>query len=414
MAQYLGPAFQQALSASAVPYSGGLLYIYEPGTTTPIALFTDEDMLTPAANPMVADSSGSFTPVFLAETSVKLVLQTSTGSTVRTIDPVYTVGVSNVLSADDVAYSNGDSGLAANNVQDALDEIVDLQGLSQSWTSASDGPIATGTSTNAGAAAGPLVEMYRNSASPANSDIIGGRRDTGNNAAGSKVTYTQDHTVITDTTNGSEDAKRVIQTMVSGALADRVHFGGGIWGDGATGGDPGTGKANFTEIQQNGAAVRPLVLGTLVATTSGTTVDFTSIPSWARRVTIFLNGVSVNGSAEMLIQIGDGGGIENTGYLGAATNVTDSATAVDNYTAGFGITGSVDAATVLHGSIVLSLIDPANNTWSAMAVNARSNTDRMGFGAGTKSLSATLDRVRITTVAGTATFDAGSANISYE
>jgi len=55
-----------------------------------------------------------------------------------------------------------------------------------------------------------------------------------------------------------------------------------------------------------------IVSGTAVASTSGTSIDFTSIPSWVKRVTVMFAGVSTNGTGSYLIQIGDSGGIETS------------------------------------------------------------------------------------------------------
>jgi hypothetical protein len=151
--------------------------------------------------------------------------------------------------------------------------------------------------------------------------------------------------------------------------------------------------------------------GTAQASTSGTSIDFTGIPSWAKRITVMFNGVSTLGVSNPLIQIGDSGGIENTGYLGASNNTSSSA----NYTTGFGING-VLATNILHGSMTLSLLDISNNLWVASGVVGASSSAFTATITGSKSLSATLDRVRITTVLGDAgnAFDAGSINIMWE
>lgn len=404
MAQYLAP--EQLENSSGVPLNGGKKHVYQVATTTPLSLFSDEGLSTPVANPIVADASGAFAGVFLAETKCKQIVTTSADVTVFTRAVDYTIGVTNTIAAVDVSYDNDASGLAAEDLQEAIDEVVSLQGTSQSWTSSADGPIATGTSTNTGAAAGPLVEMYRNSASPAASDIIGGDRHTGKNAAGTKVTYSEDYTVILDTTNGSEDAKRVRRTMVAGALADRTHTGAGFWMDGATGGDPGIGKVNASEVQQDGSAIRPTILQTAQATTSGTSKDYTSIPSWAKHINIMLAGVSTSGNDNLLIQIGDSGGIETSGYVSSASESGGNGAS----TAGFICTVSMAGSSVISGGVTIDLFDAATNTWVA------SGAVGMTWGVvsgGHKSLSATLDRVRLTTTGGTNTFDAGSWNISY-
>jgi hypothetical protein len=152
------------------------------------------------------------------------------------------------------------------------------------------------------------------------------------------------------------------------------------------------------------------VLGTEQATTSGTSIDFTGIPSWAKRIVINFVGVSTSGTDNLLIQLGDAGGVEATGYLGACSTF---AATVANSTAGFLINGA-SAANVIHGSVTLTLEDSTNFTWVCSGVLALSNTAEGFTLAGSKSTSAALDRVRITTTGGTDTFDAGAINILYE
>jgi hypothetical protein len=162
----------------------------------------------------------------------------------------------------------------------------------------------------------------------------------------------------------------------------------------------------------SGAVYNGIASGTAVASTSGTSIDFTGIPSWVKRITVMFNGVSTNGTSNPLIQLGDSGGIEATGYLGASSSLI-AATASTNYTTGFGIFAAL-AANVFHGSMTITLIDASTNLWAASGVFGLSNIAATFTIIGNKSLSGTLDRVRITTVNGTDTFDAGSINILYE
>jgi hypothetical protein len=150
-----------------------------------------------------------------------------------------------------------------------------------------------------------------------------------------------------------------------------------------------------------------LVQGTAVASTSGTSIDFTGIPSWAKRIIVIFTGVSTNGTSTPIIQLGDSGGIEITGYvsgLGYRTGETTS-------TIGFltGLTGA--AALSISGVIPICLYN--TNAWATSGVTSRSDGWGNSFG-GFKTLSDTLDRIRITTVNGTDTFDAGTINIQYE
>jgi len=145
-------------------------------------------------------------------------------------------------------------------------------------------------------------------------------------------------------------------------------------------------------------------------TASGTSVDFTGIPSWAKRITVMFNGVSLSGSSSALIQIGDAGGIENTGYDSSTTATTGVTGSTLNSAIGFVVGFGAEPSDV-SGHVNLTNI--SSNTWIQSHV-AKNSTTACAFGGGDKTLSATLDRIRITTVNGTDTFDAGTINISYE
>jgi hypothetical protein len=153
------------------------------------------------------------------------------------------------------------------------------------------------------------------------------------------------------------------------------------------------------------------VLATAVASTSGTSIDFTGLPSWIKRITVMLNGVSTSGTSILLAQLGDSGGIETTGYNSCIfTNGAQT-----NSTAGFQLQFTGNAAFALSGHIVFTLLDASTNNWigSGTIAGTTSNNTVSSF-AGQKATSSTLDRVRITTTNGTDTFDAGSINILYE
>lgn len=147
--------------------------------------------------------------------------------------------------------------------------------------------------------------------------------------------------------------------------------------------------------------------GTAVASTSGTAIDFTSLPSWVKRITVMFSGVSTNGSSSIQIQLGDSGGIETSGYAGSVTQTTTTS----YFSAGF-IFGDVAAASVVHGLMTICLI--GSNTWAETSTLGGTTGYANRNGGGSKSLSDTLTQIRITTVNGTDTFDAGSINILYE
>jgi hypothetical protein len=163
------------------------------------------------------------------------------------------------------------------------------------------------------------------------------------------------------------------------------------------------------------ARARNIVQGTSIASTSGTSIDFTGIPSWAKRITIMFSGVSTSGTANLQVQLGDSGGIEVTGYLGSSAGITsNSGFSSVASTSAFVISDNSMSSAVRHGSLTLTLLDSATNTWVIQGVVGQSEALRTSYIGGSKSLSATLTQVRITTANGTDTFDAGSINILYE
>jgi hypothetical protein len=152
-----------------------------------------------------------------------------------------------------------------------------------------------------------------------------------------------------------------------------------------------------------------IVRGTPVATTSGTFIDFTSIPSWVKRITVMCNGVSTSGTSIPQFQIGTSGGIVATGYNGGASGFTSSGTTNAN-SSGFKFGNSNAATNVYYGSAVITNI--SGNVWVENHVLNIGSASYWGGGA--VALSGVLDRLRITTENGTDTFDAGSINIMYE
>jgi hypothetical protein len=156
----------------------------------------------------------------------------------------------------------------------------------------------------------------------------------------------------------------------------------------------------------SGAVYNSIQSGTAV-TASGTSVDFTSIPSWVKRITVMFNGVSTSGTSNYLIQLGDSGGVENTGYSSGSSYSAADAFSTAGYLALFAVSASLTYA----GCFQLTNVN--GNTW-VISGNITNSSTAVWSSAGTKTLSDVLTQVRITTVNGTDTFDAGSINILYE
>ena len=152
-----------------------------------------------------------------------------------------------------------------------------------------------------------------------------------------------------------------------------------------------------------------IVSGTAQASTSGTSIDFTGIPSWVKRVTVMFKGVSTSGTNNYLIQIGSGS-ITSSGYDSAASYISGAALSSTSNGTGFVITASITSSSTVNGAVQIVLLTA--NTYVSTGV--AHTTSQTLHSAGTVVLSGALDRVRVTSVGSTDTFDAGSINILYE
>ena len=148
--------------------------------------------------------------------------------------------------------------------------------------------------------------------------------------------------------------------------------------------------------------------GTTVATTSGTAIEFTSIPSWVKRITVMYSGVSLSGTSNPIIQLGSTT-YTTSGYLGSAS--TGAGTAA-NMSAGFIISNATAAADTAHGMSTLATLNGL--IWTFVSVISYSNQAATRYASGSVTMSGTVDRLRIQATNGSDTFDAGNINILYE
>jgi hypothetical protein len=156
------------------------------------------------------------------------------------------------------------------------------------------------------------------------------------------------------------------------------------------------------------------VNGTIVSGTaviaSSTSVDFTGIPSWVKRITVMFFGVSISGTSNIQFQLGSGSPT-TTGYLGSSVASTAAGNSAATSTTGFVLlTGA--ASYLLNGIGVFTNL--SGNSWAGSVSMGQSDIARSSSVSAAITIGGTLDRIRITTVNGTDTFDAGSINILYE
>ena len=191
------------------------------------------------------------------------------------------------------------------------------------------------------------------------------------------------YTLTLPTTNGN--ASEFLQTDGSGVLS---------WGTVSAGG--------FT-------------LGTSTATTSGSSVTFSGIPSGTKVIHLNFVGVSTNGTQEMQLRIGDAGGIESSGYTSTSASIRGSnqANDMDSDGGAFKVGSTNEANDIVDGTMILTLENASSNTWCSMGVLKSKNSVEMEISAGSKSLSAELTQLYLWNPGGQV-FDAGKVNISYQ
>jgi len=175
----------------------------------------------------------------------------------------------------------------------------------------------------------------------------------------------------------------------------------------------GSGLTSLTSANLTGAlpaidgsaltGVASFTLAASVATTSGTAISFTGIPAGTNRVTLNFGGVIHNAATDLLVRIGDSGGIETTGYQSSSTHSGGSR----GSTVSFNILRTV-TSNVTHGSMVLTRI--TGNQWASSHSCTRNTTGSVATGGGSKTLTGELTQVQISG----GTFNAGNMSISYE
>ena len=171
-------------------------------------------------------------------------------------------------------------------------------------------------------------------------------------------------------------------------------------------------------LQSNGASAPTwatvsagFTLGTAVATTSGTSFTFTGIPSSAKVIFLSLANVSFTAGVNLLVTLGDAGGLETSGYLTHGGQIYDNSLAatIESAAAIRLARTAVTAGASYSGVLTLILLDSSTNTWSYSGSFGLSSMESGTFVGGTKSLTQVLDRISISG----GTFDDGKANIAY-
>lgn len=219
---------------------------------------------------------------------------------------------------------------------------------------------------------------------------------------------------IADTTGlqTALDAKAPLD--LSGLTAKTAPVDADLVGLGDSAASFGFKKLTFANLKAWILSFAGINLASAVTTTSGTSVDFTGIPSNAKRITLNLYGISTNGSSDIVVQMGTSSGVEAFGYAGTVSRVGTAAVASIGATgANFAtIANNLAAASAYFGKVVFERV--SGNLWTIVSHISTGNDNQTNTSVFAKTTASALDRVRLTTAGGANTFDTGTAAISWE
>jgi hypothetical protein len=410
----------QFFDINGEPLVGGKVYTYQAGTTTPQATYTDNTGASANPNPVILNARGEAS-IWLSGANFKFKLTDANDVEIWTVDYISAPisGVSPALSGNVTIDTSSSSpalkitqigtGLALR-VQDEADPdstptVVDNQGrLGVGTASPSEKVDISGGNLAFTAAAGTLYAQVTPGASSTDIAAAGARSLT-------LTTNSTPRVSITDTglVGIGKTPSAGVELDVLGDIAASVSVktdtiseltsAAGVTIDGVLCKDSQVAPAN-----------RVITAATAQATTSGTNIDFTSIPSWVKRVTVMLNGVSTNGTSNILVQLIATTAV-TSGYNSLATSTAAAASATTTSSAGFLVAAVGAASDLASGSAIITNV--TGNTWVYQSCTSASGANRGTTGSGVIALASTLTGVRLTTVSGD-TFDAGSVNIFYE
>ena len=153
-----------------------------------------------------------------------------------------------------------------------------------------------------------------------------------------------------------------------------------------------------------------LTSGTAVASTSGTSIDFTSIPSWVKRITVLFNNVGTASINYLQVQLGSGS-IQTSGYSGSVSTLATGISITATPSSAFYVVNKSATGDTYSGAIVFTL--QSSNNWVMTSAIYGTNLLRNNVAGGSISLSGALSTLSITDSSG-ASFNAGSINVLYE
>ena len=426
----------QFFDDNGTPLVGGKLYSYAAGTTTLLTTYTTSAGTVANTNPIILNAGGRTPNEIWQATGVllKFVLYTSTDELIGTYDGIPSIndpfGINSQLSSVAgtnvitttanptlTAYATGSiySFIAANTntgaVTLSIDNLTAKNVTKNGSVALSAGDIQSGKMM--------LVEYDGTTFQLINNIVYGGSITNGTivsltspmsvpNGGTGLATLTTNNVVLG---NGAA----AVNFVAPGTSGNLLTSNGTTWTSAtpAIVAPTAIGQVPFSTDGSTYTATQKIAMATAAAPVSGSAIDFTSIPSWVKRVTVMFNAVVKSGTSNLLIQLGSGS-VTSSGYVGvnpqwyAPTGYAFNTPATN----GFAFFSNI-AANSLYGTCILTLVN--GSTWTAMgSLATTASTATLLTTTGGVTLSGVLDRVRVTSSAGTETFSVGTINIMYE
>ena len=404
---------EQQVSSNGAPLSGGLLYTYLAGSTTPAPTYTDSTGTTPQANPVVLNTLGRPTdPIWLTDgVAYKFVLTSSTGVAQWTIDNI--TGVSSSIPTQDewVLQSTVPTYINATQFSVPGDQTstftvgrrvraVCTAGVRYGYISVSAFTTLTTITLvlDADTLDSGLSAVSVGLLSSVNSSMPWLKSSATGLTAQGALTVAGTTTLAGNAASALQAVpKQQLDASVSAETAART-------------------AAIAAAVLPSTIAPTLFVEATAQASTSGTAINFTGIPSWAKRVTMLLKAVSTNGTSRLLVQIGDtgSGGYLSTGYSCLTSGIIPASAQGTQSTAdGASLYNASAAAGAWDARVTFSRVSAASGNWVFDGTAGLSSNSGLYHMVGGIQISGSLDKIRLTTAGGDM-FDAGQVNVTWE
>jgi hypothetical protein len=426
----------QFFDDNGAPLVGGKLYSYAAGTTTLLTTYTTNAGTVANTNPIILNAGGRTPNEIWQATGIllKFVLYTATDELIGTYDGIPSIndpfGINSQLSSVAgtntitatatptlTAYATGSiySFIAANTNTGAV--TLSIDGLTAKSVTKNGSVALSAGDIQSGKMM--LVEYDGTAFQLINNIVYGGSITNGTivsltspmsvpNGGTGLATLTTNNVVLG---NGAA----AVNFVAPGTSGNLLTSNGTTWTSAtpAIVAPTAIGQVPFSTDGSTYTATQKIAMATAASPVSGSAINFTSIPSWAKRVTVMFNAVVKSGTSNLLVQLGSGS-VTSSGYLCVNPQWYSPTGYAFNTPAtnGFAFFSNI-AANSLYGTCILTLVN--EYTWTAMgSLATTASTATLLTATGGVTLSGALDRVRITSSAGTETFSVGTINIMYE